>query len=217
MAKRQMTIAQLRNLPQYRGLTVEELEEVRTKVIEGDTSHKVNKVLEDFEQNYDLSDMTANDMLDLRNLAQYYVYLDTLNTKIDAALLDDTPTDVDRLIRITEKIQGTVGNLQTSLAITRKQRKSDKEQDIVSAWEDLKIRAKKFLDDRVSYIYCPECRMLLANVWFLYPDEGRNALRLKCNRILDADSDEVCNHEFTVTSKELKEKDNRNIEGVLQT
>lgn len=218
MAKRRIrTIEQLRNLPQYREKSVTELEEILAGIIEGNTEEKVQEVLESFEQNYDLSDMSANDMLELRNLAYYYVYLENLNKQIDDALRDGDTNTVERLARTMERMQKSATDIQTNLAITRKQRKSDKEQDIVSAWEDLKSRAKKFLDDRVSYIYCPKCKMLLANVWFLYPKESKNVLRLKCNRIIDSDSGEICGNEFTVTSQFLVDNENRNISGVLKT
>ena len=215
--KRVRTIGQIRNLPQYKNKTDEELEEILRVIVEGDTEERVGKVLEDFEKNYDLSDMSANDMLELKNLAQYYIYLDDLNKQIDVHLREKNTIEVDRLIKITERIQKSASEIQTNLAITRKQRKSDKEQDIVSAWEDLKLRAKRFLESRQSYVYCPECRMLLATVWFLYPEEDKNVMRLRCNRVIDVDSGEICGHEFTVSAKELAEGGNRNLEGVLKT
>ena len=218
MTKRRIkTIEQLRNLPQYRTKSVSELEDILEGIMEGKTEEKVQEVLESFEQNYDLSDMSANDMLGLRNLAHYYVYLENINSKTDEALREGDINMVERLIRTAERVQKSITDIQTNLAITRKQRKSDKEQDLVTAWEDLKSRAKTFLENRLSYVYCPECKMLLANVWFLYPDEERNVLRLRCNRLLDADSGETCDHEFTVTSQYLAENKNRNIEGVLRT
>jgi len=218
MTKRRIkTIEQLRNLPQYRTKSVSELEDILEGIMEGKTEEKVQEVLESFEQNYDLSDMSANDMLGLRNLAHYYVYLENINSKTDEALREGDINMVERLIRTAERVQKSITDIQTNLAITRKQRKSDKEQDVVTTLEDLKVRAKKFLESRLSYVYCPECKMLLANVWFLYPDEGRNALRLRCNRLVDADSGEMCDHEFTVTSQFLADNENRNIEGVLKT
>ena len=218
MAKRRVkTIQQLRNLPQYRDKSVTELEETLARIVEGGIEEKVQEVLASFEQNYDLSDMSANDVLDLRNLAYYYVYLENLNGQIDVALRNSNTGEVEQLIRTMERMQKSVTSIQTSLAITRKQRKSDKEQDIVSAWEDVKVRAKKFYDNRISYVYCSECKMLLANVWFLYPEEERNALRVRCNRIIDSDSGKTCDNEITVTSQYLVENSNRNVTGVLKT
>lgn len=218
MAKKQMTLAQLRNLPQYKGFSDEMLELKRREIIDGDTTDKVERMLEAFEKDYDLSGMAANDLVALRNLAQQYVYMKEINKRIEVSLLDsDTATDLERLIRIAGNVQKLITDIQTNLAITRKQRKVDKEQDIVTAWDDLKQRAKRFLSERLSYIYCPECRMLLANVWFLYPDEEKNVLRLRCNRIIDDTSGKICNNEFTVTSRELVKLEGRNITGVLPT
>ena len=217
MSKKQMNIESLRNLPQYRGKTDIELEKIRAKLVEGDTSDREAAILENFEDNYDLSDMTANDLLSLKNLIQYYIYLEQLNKAIRQALVDSETRNVDQLIKITERIQSQISSIQTNLAITRKQRKSDKEQDIVSAWEDLKLRAKKFLSERLSYVYCDKCRMLLANVWFLYPEEEKNVLRLRCNRTIDSTSGEVCGNVLTVTSQFLADNGNRNVEEVLKT
>jgi hypothetical protein len=217
MPRRVKTIEQLRNLPQYRNKSDEELEEILVEILTPDTEERVAEVMKDFEKNYDLSDMSANDMLDLNNLAYYYVYHEDLSKQLDEEIRDGSTRQVDSLMKIIERVGKRINDIQTSLSITRKQRKGDKEEDIVAAWEDIKTRAKKLLQDRLSYIYCPKCKMLLANVWFLYPEEQKNAVRLRCNRIVDSDTGEVCGHEFTVTSKSLSENKNKNLDGVLPT
>ncbi len=129
MTKRRIkTIEQLRNLPQYRNKSVTELEGILEGILEGKTEEKVEEVLESFEQSYDLSDMSANDVLGLRNLAHYYVYPENINGKTDEALREGNINMVERLIRTAERVQKSITDIQTNLAITRKQRKSDKEQ-----------------------------------------------------------------------------------------
>lgn len=165
----------------------------------------VEDVLNKFDENYDLSDMNANDELALDNLAKIFVRLAVYEESLDDAT---NITDIDKLTRITERLRNDASKIQTDLGITRRQRKSEKEANLQVYIDDIKYRAAAMLMDRLSYIYCPKCHMLLANTWFLYPEED-NVLRLRCNRTLD-ETGKKCGHEFTVTSKELKENKNIN-------
>jgi len=166
----------------------------------------VQNVLDKFEQDYDLSDMNANDELALDNLAKIFVRLETYERRLDDA---DDVSDIDKLTRITERLRNDASKIQTDLGITRRQRKSEKEANLQTYIDDIKYRAAGMLTDRLNYIYCPKCHMLLCNTWFLYPDEKDNVLRLRCNRPL-GDSGEICGHTFTVTSQELKKNKNKN-------
>ncbi len=215
--KRQMSVRQLANLPQYKGKSDEELEAVQARIFRGSTKERVQDVLEDFSSDYDLSDMNANDELALENLARIFVRLDDLEIQLDTEMMNTDVTKVGRLVKIAADLRKDASQLQQDLAITRKARKGDTEEDLVSYIEDLKSRAKKFLAERLSYVYCPKCQMLVCNVWFLYPDEQRNALRLKCIRTVNEDTDKRCDTEFTVTSAQLKEMRNTNLEGVIPT
>jgi len=166
----------------------------------------VKSILEQFEEDYDLSDMNANDALALDNLARIFVRLEKYESKLD----DDIDVAmIDKLTRITERLRNDASKIQTDLGITRRQRKSEKEADLPTFIEDIKQRATSMLLERLSYVYCPKCHMLLANVWFLYPDEEDNVLRLRCVRAVD-DTDKECDTTFTVTSKELKANRNKN-------
>ena len=166
----------------------------------------VQNVLNQFEEDYDLSDMNANDELALDNLAKIFVRLAKYEVRLDEA---DDIADIDRLTRITERLRSDASKIQTDLGITRRQRKSEKEANLQTYIDDIKYRAAVMLKDRLSYVYCPECHMLLCNVWFLYPDEEENVLRLRCNRTLD-DTGKRCNHVFTVASAELRDNKNKN-------
>ena len=178
-----------------------------------DFNTRVKDVLKQFEDDYELSEMNANDELGLKNLAQIFVRLDDLNAQIIDVV---DITDLDRLTRIQERLRKDASVIQNDLAITRRQRKTEKQEDLVTYIADIQARAKHLLSNRLSYIYCPRCKMLIANVWFLYPDQP-NSIKLKCNRVVDVDSGKKCEHEFTVTSEELSKMGNRNIIGVLPT
>lgn len=213
MAKKQMTVAQLRNLPQYRNLSDEELKKVQEEILRGSTEERKREVLERLKIDYDLSDMNENDRLSLDNLAQIFVRLDDLERTIDELLNDGNYMDADRLNKMSASLRRDASQIQQDLAITRKARKGDKEEDLVTYIADLKTRAKKFLEERLSYIYCPECKMLLANTWFLYPG-ANNAIKITCNRVINDEGD-ICGKTFQVKSKELLDNNNCNIEGML--
>jgi hypothetical protein len=166
----------------------------------------VQDVLKQFEKDYDLSDMNANDELSLDNLARIFARLEKYEGMLDEA---KDVTEIDRLTRITERLRNDASKIQTDLGITRKQRKSEKEANLQLYIDDIKWRAAVMLKDRLNYVYCPKCHMLLANIWFLYPDKDENVLRLRCDRTLD-DSGEKCDNVFTVSSQELRDNKNKN-------
>lgn len=166
----------------------------------------VQDVLEQFDKDYDLSDMNANDELSLDSLAKIFVRLEKYEERLDDA---DSVTEIDKLTRITERLRNDASKIQTDLGITRRQRKSEKEANLQTYIDDIKYRAAVMLAERLSYVYCPECHMLLACAWFLYPDEEENVLRLRCDRTLD-DTGKKCGNVFTVTSQELRDNKNKN-------
>ena len=213
--RRKVSVGTLKGLKQYKDWTVEELEQEVAR-LSGDTTYRVEEVLASFYEDYDLSDMNANDEHSLLILAQIFVRLEDLNKQMDQAMADLDEGKLGKLNSVATILRKDASQIQIDLHITRKARKGEKEQGLVQYIEDIKGRAAKLLDDRLSYIYCPKCQMLLCNVWHLYPD-ANNIMKLTCVRIKDVDEGSICGHEFTVTSKELKEGGNRNITGVLRT
>lgn len=199
--KKHISIQQLANLPQYSGLSKKELEDIRFRILYGDIDTNIDRVIESFEEDYDLSNMTANDKLALTELARIFVMLDKLQRRMSDPE-DMEIVEFEKLNRITSMMRDDASKLQRDLNITRKARQDTGSQSVVDFIEDLKARAKVFLQDRLASIYCPKCKMLIAKVWFLYADEA-NEISLVCGR-------EKCGKAFTVTSQDLKE--GRNIQ-----
>jgi len=206
MAKKNMTPAQLRNLPQYRNLSEDELDLVVEQLQHGNFEDKVARVLQSFKHDYDLSNMSINDHISLEGLARLFVMIEETDKQIEDEINNDQ-TDwgmVGSMNRTAAKFREDASRMQNDLAITRKARQGDEGQNVVDFLEDLKSRAKKFLADRLAEIYCPKCNMLLAKVWFLYPNE-ENVVHLECGR-------DGCGYKFDVTSKFLSENGNKNVE-----
>lgn len=205
MAKRAMSVAQLRNLPQYRDKTTEELEKIRDGIVLGRLEDRIAGVIKSFEKDYNLTDMAANDMLYLEELAKVFLLLNDLEGSLRTELEKENTDwlNFEKINRATETLRVSASRIQRDLNITRKARQDTKGQSVVDFIEDLKTRAKHFLEDRLLEVYCPKCKMLLCKVWYLYPLED-NVLNFVCGR-------KKCGFTFEVTSKYLKKHRNKNI------
>ena len=205
MTKRKRSIGQLRNLPQYKNKTDEELLEIQNRIEHGDLDEQVEKVIETFKKDYDLSDMTANYVLSLNELAKVSILLRDIAKLLHLEITDSDVdwTSVDRMNRIASSLRDDASKLQRDLDITRKARQGSGSTGVVDFIEDLKKRAKKFLDDRLASIYCPKCNMLVCKVWFLDP-QNKNSVRIHCSR-------QRCRHQFTVKSTELTQLKNKKV------
>ena len=178
-----MTAAQLRNLPHYRNLSEEELERAVDDVQSGGLEGRIEKVLRDFEVDYDLSGMTANDMLSLRELAKIFIQLDELSVKQQFEIRQDEPdfSGLEKIDRMMDRLRKNASTIQQDLNITRKNRQSQGGESIPELLAELQERAKHFLAQRLKEVYCPKCKMLLAKVWYLYPEEN-NKISVYCKR-----------------------------------
>lgn len=204
--KKQMSISQLRNLYQYRDKTDEELGKIQHRIIHGDFDERMEEVIASFGEDYDLSNMTANDKLALTEIARIFVLLGDMEASLKQEMNRDKTDWVlfEKMNRIAASLRDDVSKLQRDLNITRKARQDSEGQTVIDFIADLKGRAKAFLADRLCEVYCPKCNMLLAKVWFLYKEQA-NSLQLTCGR-------ESCGHKFTVTASDFTK--NKNIEGI---
>jgi len=209
--------ARLRNLKQYKDLSDEEFDELWAKKILDlepvkEFEQRIERKLEEFEKDYDLSDMKFNDRETLRALAQTLITLEDyeqLSYKIRGeGNLQDNLIQLDKLNKFMSDLRSDISKMQDDLKISRKARKASGEESVISFLEELKEKSRAFLEEKMMYIFCNKCNMLLATTWFLYPDSDKNKITLVCNRRLD--NDEVCGNKVTITSKELFEMNGSN-------
>lgn len=208
----------MRNLPQYKDMPDEEFDAlIDSKILNvkriDEFEERIDEKLEEFGKDYDLNDLKINDMLTLRALAQAYIKLEDLENydyylRTDEGLELDNMMDMDKLNNMMSKLRGDMSKMQDDLRMTRKARKGDTDATVISELERLKKAAEEFYEERMSYIFCPKCNMLIATMWTLYPEEKLNKITLKCNRKIPISDDEfeLCGHKFTVTTKELLDK-----------
>lgn len=205
-----MNINKIKNLPQYRDKTDEELEAIieskkvsvskSSLALEERIQEKINK----FSDDYDLTDLKINDWAILRALIQAILALEDYEQVLYETRQNGIDPNnilvIDKLQKIMSDLRKDISNFQTDLNITRKHRKSDQETSVVAYIDSLKEKARKFYESRMSYIYCPKCSTLLMTAWSLYP-ESNNKIVLVCQQ--KDKNDNLCGEKVTITTKEL--------------
>ena len=200
----------MRNLTQYRDLSDEEFDKAMEKTtIGGPTSQKfeerIEAKLEEFERDYDLSDLKINDRDTLRALIQAQLTLEDYEQHLyklrQDGISETSLFSVEKFQKAMSDIRGDISKLQNDLNITRKIRKSDRDVSVMAYIDGLKQKAKKFYESKMSYIFCEKCNMLIGTIWTLFPDEDRSKIALICQR--DMGDGTKCGHKTVVGTKEL--------------
>jgi hypothetical protein len=209
-----MSPKSLRNLPQYKSLSDDEFlevinarkEEYDSMPLGDDFEERIKNKIEELTEDYDLSDMKSNDLLILRALAQSLISLEDFELMAYEERQDignDNIMTIDKVQKIISDLRRDVSNQQTDLKISRKVRKSDDREDVIQTVTSLKDKAEQFYKQKMAYIVCPKCDMLLATIWVQYP-EADNLLTFECNRRKGGREPEIlCNHKFTVDTRGL--------------
>jgi hypothetical protein len=200
----------MRNLAQYKNLSDDEF----TAVMENrsltmgkskDFEERIVNKLNEFEKDYDLSDMKINDMDSLRALIQMQITLEDYEqfqyTLRSQGISENTIFTLEKLQKAMSDIRTDISKIQNDLNITRKVRKSDQDVSVLAYITSLKDKAKRFYESKMSYIFCPKCNMLLGTIWTMYPDNERNKIALVCGRVLPDGS--KCGEKVVIGTKDL--------------
>ncbi len=206
---------QLRNLRQYADMTDEEFEEMFESLKEEELDEaaleaEIEKGLSDFEDDYDLSDMKINDRIVLRNLVISMISLEALEKLFVVQrenLNDANILLMDRTSGVMSKLRHDISDMQSDLKLTRRIRKEGREESFMSWLENTREKAEKFYKRKHLYVFCSNCRRLLATIWLLYPDADQE-FHFTCGN-------EECKHSGEVYLKYLYETDNKNLEDVV--
>ena len=211
------TKKRLRNLPQYKRMSDEEFDDWFEETY-GNENEEV-ETLEDMEEliderfkkindDYDLDDLKANDLMQLRAMLLAMVQLEDLEeqsyrmrTRIDSANV----LVLEKVNRMMSALRSDISMLSEDLQLTKKIRSKSKEVSVAKRWDSLTDQAYDFYKKKMLYIFCEDCRMLLATVWLNFPDNERNIIKLNCDR---------CSTTHTVMLSPLYETKNKNIQDV---
>lgn len=201
-----------RSLTQYRDLTDEEFEEAMKnkdldKKYKVGWERKINAKWEEFEKDYDLTDLKPNDKAALRALIQVILRIEEYElqqNKISWEGINESNIIVmEKLGKLLGDLRNDLSKLQNDLNITRKARKGDQETSVLEYIESLKAKAKKFYDQRTMKVFCPKCNTLIFQGWWLYPEYKMNAMHFVCKKQNTDGS--MCGHDFDINSKSLLE------------
>jgi len=164
----------------------------------------VDEKLKELGTEYDLTDLAVNDRMQLESLAEAYTQLGKFYELLDDEFSKEAGNftrvkDLKKLISDTLK---DISNISDDLKISRKIResKSDHLPDIIAGF---KVRARKFIEDRMSYIYCPKCKTLVGNLYLIDYNIGGKA-NFVCPH---------CGNNFIVAFSELTTR--KNLESAL--
>ena len=212
----------IRNLKQYRDMTDAEFEQhwdgkgaVESLVLDvigsADFEKRIQQKMDEFAEDYDLSDMKFNDRETLRGLCQSLIQLEDLEQvsyqirNSDLGINLNNLTLLDKIAQQMSRTRLDMLKMQEDLKISRKVRQSDKDLSAISELERLKEQAKKFYEEKMIYIFCPKCNMLLGTFWFLFP-KSNNIIRLQCQRDFGEESGETCDTTFDVNIVDVYKK-----------
>ena len=199
----------------------EDFEELWAKKVTGvevnkEFEERIERKLAQFAEDYDIDDLKINDKLVLRALAQALITLDDLESYSYRERIGGIDFDkilsMEKVNAVMTSLRRDISNMQNDLKITRKVRKGDKEENFINYFEDLKQKAKEFYREKMAYVFCPKCKMLLGTFWVRSNEEPKNRLVLYCDRTLSDGN--KCGEKITVNIKELYDKRGTNIEEV---
>lgn len=188
---RNVTPKQLRQLRQFQEMSEEEFDNYYSehfifgRQVDTALEQRISDLWEEFEKEYDLSDLKVNDRENLRALILAIISLNDIEhqlARLRAGGLTTSNTTLYReLSGIASQLRADIVRLQAELKIGRKSRSLDKEASLLEYINNLKQRARQFAQKKMKFIFCPSCNMLLATVWVLYPN-AKNRLVLTCER-----------------------------------
>jgi hypothetical protein len=200
----------IRNLSQYKGMSDEEFDLYYENILLKDDKEiielrkRAKKKIDELGNDYDLTDLKYNDLMQLNDLASAMVTLETLQEVIykeqKKGIDDDNIAFVEKLNRVTSSVRSDVSKIQGDLNLSRKIRKGEKEESVLEYIDKVRDYAKRRYEEVMSFVFCPECKMLLSTIWFLYPEQY-NEITMTCDRLLSDGT--KCGKIFKVTSKEL--------------
>jgi hypothetical protein len=200
----------MKNLTQYKDMSDDGFENILAQKALGldvskEFEDRIKAKMEEFGQDYDLSDLKINDKESLRALIQAVITLEDYEQFIFKLRADGISSDslytIEKLQKVMSDLRTDISKLQTDLNITRKIRKSDQDVSVVAFIDNLKEKARRFYDSKMSYIFCPKCNLLLGTIWVHYPNEERNKIALVCNRPLE--DGKICGEKLVIGTNTL--------------
>jgi hypothetical protein len=198
MAKgRGKNVASLKNLPQFKGMSDEEILAATTKESVYD---KVAERIAKLGDEYDLSDMKYHDLMVLQRFFTAMIRLEDAEADLEDRYEDLGANEKAREEAALSTLRNDILKMQNELGISKLKRNEQLEDNPVLLFDDIRARAKKFLEERLCWVNCPVCGMQLVKVHFTYP-KAVNTMKLVCGR---------CDHEFVTNAEDILNNEGKN-------
>src|ERR1041385_1473555 len=145
--KKRGKTSRMRNLVQFRDLSDNEFEQAMEKKQMGIASSeafekRIARKLEEYGQDYDLSDLKINDRDSLRALIQKQITLEDYEQHLfkmrSEGISEAQLFSVEKFQRAMYDLTADISKIQQDLNITRKVRKSDRDVSVLAYIDDLK-------------------------------------------------------------------------------
>jgi hypothetical protein len=133
-------------------------------------TNKLNVYLE----TYELDDLNrANDLNTLRQLAQYEIIIEKLQSELST--IKSVGADTKAVKDLNTALRDAVNSytsLQRTLGIDREKRKSESEESVIGYIDKLKTQAKKMLSARLNVLKCKDCNLPLMKYYIYITKKG---------------------------------------------
>jgi RNase P subunit RPR2 len=170
---------------------------------------RTKEKLDELEKDYDFSDMKANDMTQLESLVLAMLQLEDIEKEVYKRRNDLSDTNIlalEKFNKMLSQLRTDISTISEDLQLTKKIRNKSKDISIMERWDELTKKASQFYQQKMLYIFCPDCRTLLCTLWLLYPENEKNKIILYCQR---------CNTKHEIVLYELYETGNKNLPDVI--
>lgn len=149
--------------------------------------------LEDYKKNYNVESLNeSNDRTLLHILIRTELMLEGLQSKVTEIMegedLLNQATELKKLSDLIRDATENVTKIQRTLAIDRKTRKTEETDSVAEFVRALKRNAKNFVDQRMTRVYCPDCKV---SVFRFSPVHDHTSYRVEaecsqCGKIIRA-------------------------------
>ena len=150
----------------------------------------------EYMENYDLKNATANDKSNLTILINNYILIDIIQKKIKSLMdSDDLLAATINIKKLQDSSRDTIEHslaIERALGIDRKSRRKENQQDVAGYLALIKSNAAEWLEKQLIYVYCPKCRVMVARI---LPAHEHTEFRTRfqcsqCNEYVTADRKE---------------------------
>ena len=136
--------------------------------INKDTEYE--KILTEYKQRYNVDTLDSpNDFANLRQMIRNQMTIAKLQDNLEGISAED-PSGLKKILDSIVALSEININLERTLGIDRKTRKNESSESVADYIQELRLRAKEFLDDprRIMKVMCNDCKIMVGRISGVY-------------------------------------------------